>query len=66
MPTECYLVVTRNDCFCPEKAVHFSLSERGAEAAVKIFEKQGIKTSIVKCTIMSEETFFELCPDWKH
>lgn len=67
VPTQCYLITTRNDCFCPEKAVGFYMSE---EVAIRIkgeLEKRDdCNYHVVPCIIMPTETFYELCPDWKH
>jgi len=65
MPTVCYLVVTRDDCFCPEKSLGFYMSKNEAIKAKAYFEvRDGFIYKIVECTIMTTETFAELCPDW--
>lgn len=68
-PTRCWLVVSRSDCFCPEKSSgKLHLSERDADRErAELDEMLGgaVSHSVVACMIMPDETFYELCPDWR-
>jgi hypothetical protein len=66
IPTECFLVTTRNDCFCPEKECGFSMSEREAARIKETLDKQTpCEHHVEHCVIMPIDTFYELCPDWR-
>ena len=69
VPVKCWIVVSRNDCFCPEKSSgRFHLTERDAVAEKKELDEalDGVVVhEIVGCTLMRDDTFTELCPDWK-
>lgn len=66
MPTICYLVTSRNDMFCPEKACAFELSEAAALAEKERLDElyEPAVHHVVKCVIMDEREFYDLCPEW--
>ena len=69
VPTRCWLVVCRTDCFCPEKStekLHLTERDAKAECAAMNEEYKGVCSwSVVPCMIMPEETFYEIAPDWR-
>lgn len=69
VPTRCWITSCRTDCFCPEKSPGtLHLCERAAVKEAEFlneeFEDVAVY-SVVPCIIMPEETFNELCPDWR-
>lgn len=68
-PTRCWLVVSRTDCFCPEKSSgQLHLVERSAlKEKADLDEKlrDVVVHTAIPCIIMPEDTFHELCPGWR-
>lgn len=68
VPTRCWIVTSRTDCFCPEKSSgELHLTERDAlseQMHLNTILKDAGRHEIVPCIIMPEETFHELCPEW--
>lgn len=66
IPTKCFLVTSRNDCFCPEKTCGFFMSEREAGQLKREADAETpCEHHVEACIIMPVETFYELCPDWR-